>query len=282
MKKEELYEIVKELGPLIAKADGEKDIPAKEKILKEMRGKVLHFAGIEGTVEELLGPPMERYPKESPEGWDLAEFRNNLEKMSARELQLSALAYIEILTLKEMEEFSKPFFKKYSSFSDMDKEGIIEFICALVYTIGDRELLNFYERYTKGKMMVGKSIAPSTWNLLPREEKLKYLRVDNSEMDLALMARHISRIYISEKISLLYNYDFQIDLVKDPNYMKLQGHLVQEVGGKGEGGALRELNDLVTVSMLDIVNSREGMREKFASLRDEINRFLGPGSENNT
>ncbi len=271
----ELHDMVGEIGLLIAEAENTRAIKEKEEILGTVREKVLTFAGIEGTVEERIGEPMERYPREAPEGWDLAEFRHNLMKLSPKELQLSALVYIEILTLEEMEEFSKPYLKKYSSFFEMDKETLVDYICALVFAIGDREILNFYERYKKGKMMVSRSIDHVTWNLMPREEKLQYLRQDNQEMDLALMARHVARIYMSDMYSKLYNYDHHIDLVKNPDYMKIQGYLVQELGEKEEGMVLRDLNDRITVAMLDVVLSESGMREKFASLRKEIGKALG-------
>jgi hypothetical protein len=272
---EVLHTAVKEIAPIVLKASKTKEIKEKEKILREIRSFVLTLAEIDGDVEELLGPPMERYPREAPEGWDLAEFRHNLEKLGLKEVRLSALVYIDLLTLQEMNDLAGPFMEKFTSFYDIDKKTLIEFLCTLVPALGDREVLNFYERYTKGKMMVTKSFSPETWNLLPREKKLQFLREDNDEMDIALMGRHIARIYLSEKYSTLYNYDFQIELVQNPDYMKIQGALAGDIGGAEEAKGLRELNDEVTVSMLDVVNSKDDLREKFSSLRKRIASTLG-------
>lgn len=267
---EVLHTAVKEIAPIVLKASKTKEIKEKEKILREIRSFVLTLAEIDGDVEELLGPPMERYPREAPEGWELAEFRHNLEKLGLKDVRLSALVYIELLTLQEMNDLAGPFMEKFSSFYEIDKKTLIDFLCTLVSALGDREILNFYERYTKGKMMVTRSFSPETWNLLPREKKLQFLREDNDEMDIALMGRHIARIYLSEMYSTLYNYDFQIGLVQNPEYMKIQGALAGDIGGAEEAKGLRELNDEVTVSMLDVVNSKDDLREKFLSLRKRI------------
>lgn len=272
---EALRSAAAEIAPIVLKASKTKDIKAKEKILREIRSFVLTLAQIDGDVEELLGPPMERYPREAPEGWELAEFRNNLEKMGLKEVRLSALVYIELLTLQEMNDLAGPFMERFTSFYEIDRKTLIEFLCALVSALGDREILNFYERYTKGKMMITKSFSPETWNLLPREKKLQFLREDNDEMDIALMGRHIARIYMSGEYSKLYNYDFQIELVQNPDYMKIQGILANVIGGSDEGRALRELNDEITRAMLDAVESKDERKKKFLALRQRIASVLG-------
>lgn len=275
LSEKELHNAVRKIGPLVSKAEKAKGIKEKEEELRSIRAFVLSLAGIEGDVEDLIGPLMERYPREAPDGWELAEFRHNLGQMSRKELQMSAIVYIELLALAEMEELSRPFMERYPSFYEMDEKTLIDLICTLVYGIGDREILNFFERYTKGKMMVAQSISPETWTLIPRDKKLQRLREDNDEMDIVLMARHIARIYMTEMYSKLYDYDFQIDLTRDPEYMRIQGALASGLGGKEEGRRLRDLNDTVTVTMLEIVNSKEGLREKFAALRMHIASTLG-------
>ncbi len=272
---DDLRSAAEEISERISEADRTRELKKKEEILAELRAYVLELAGIQGKVEELLGPPMERYPKDAPPEWELAEFRYNLAQLSLHELRMSALVYIEMLTLGEVEELSKPFMQKFGSFYDMDKETLIDFICAMVYAIGDREILNFYERYTKGKMMVTKPFSPETWKLLPFEKKLAHLRRDNEEMDLALMARHIARIYMSHMYSLLYNYDFQIDMVKNPEYMALQQYLVGVLGAEENGAKLRELNDWLTVEMLRLVVEGEEIRERFAELRARLREKIG-------
>jgi hypothetical protein len=275
LSEDEIHDAVRKIAPLVLQAEKIKDIKGKEEILREVRTAVLSLAGIEGDAEDLIGPLMERYPREAPEGWDLAEFRHNLKQMSKKDLQMSAFVYIELLTLSEMEELTRPFMDKYSSFHEMDRETLIDLICALVRGIGDRQMLNFYERYTKGKMMVVKAYSPETWKLIPREKKLQHLREDNDEMDIAMMSRHVARLYMTEMYSKLYDYDFQIDLIKNPGYMKIQGALVSGMGEADEGKRLRELNDEVTVSMLDIVSSKDDLREKFSALRKRIASTLG-------
>jgi hypothetical protein len=267
---QELHGAVGKIAPIVLKASKTKDIKGKEEILKEIRSFVLNLAEIEGEVEELLGPTMERYPREAPEGWDLAEFRHSLEQLSLKEVQMSALVYIEMLTLQEMNELAGPFMEKFSSFYEIDRETLIELICKLVSAIGDREILNFFERYTKGKMMIIKSFSPETWNLIPREEKLEHLREDNNEMDIAMMARHIARIFMSETYNKLHDYDFQIGLISNPGYMKIQGVLAGVVGGTEEGKRLRELNDEVTRGMLDVVEKKDDRKKKFLALRQRI------------
>ncbi|NIO15457.1 MAG: hypothetical protein GTN70_00365 [Deltaproteobacteria bacterium] len=272
---EEIHDVVRKMASMVLQADKVKGIKEKEEELSKVRAYVLSLAGMEGDVKELIGPLMERYPREAPEGWELAEFRHNLRQMSKKDLQMSAFVYIELLTLSEMEELTRPFMDKYSSFHEMDKETLIDLICALVYGIGDRQILDFFERYTKGKMMVVKAYSPETWKLIPREKKLQHLREDNDEMDIALMARHLARLYMTEMYSKLYDYDFQVDLIKNPGYMKTQGALVSGMGEAGEGKLLRALNDEVTVSMIDVVSSREDIREKYAALRKRIASALG-------
>lgn len=275
LSEDEIHHAVMRIAPLVIEADNVKGIKEKEEKLRGVRALVLSLAGIEVDVEELIGPPMERYPREGPEGWELAEFRNNLEKLDIHEVRLSTFVYIELLTLQEMNDLAGPFMEKFESFYEMDKHTLIDLLCVLVSAIGDREILNFFERYSKGKMMIARAFSPETWALIPRDKKLQHLREDNDGMDIAMMARHIARIFMTETFGNLKDYDFQINLIRNPDYMKTQEVLAREVGDGDEGERLRELNDRVTLSMLDLVNSTEGLEERFSGIRRQIASAMG-------
>jgi hypothetical protein len=189
----ELRAAALEIAPLVEKAVSAKSIEECEKILFGIRTAAAKVAGLPADPETLLGPEMERYPREAPPGWKLRELRLTLETMSLKDLRLSALVHMDILTTEEVREIVSPFMTRFPSFYEVPGNALRELILAVVESVDDRLITYFFDRYATGRMAMTKPVSFLVWKLMPEKEKLDLLREDNARMDSAMMSRHLAR-----------------------------------------------------------------------------------------
>src|SRR4030067_874855 len=110
----------------------------------------------EGVLEfalyfDLLGPARERYPREVPPGWKLRELRMTLETMSLKDLRLSALVHVDILTTEEVREIVSPFMARFPSFYEIPGNALRELILAIAGSVTDRLITYFFDRDDTGR-----------------------------------------------------------------------------------------------------------------------------------
>ncbi|HEX9205325.1 MAG TPA: hypothetical protein VF853_05315, partial [Candidatus Deferrimicrobiaceae bacterium] len=214
-----LRDAAREIAPRIEKAVAAKSTEEVETLLREVRTLAGAVAGLPADPEDLLGPPMEKYPREIPQEYRLRELRNTLGAMKLKDLRLSALVHLDLLTAEETRRIVAPFFSKYPSFYEMPSKGLRELIVAVAEGVDDRAITYFIERYGSGRMAMTKAVDYIVWKLMPEEERVDLLRRDNGEMDAAMMARHLARFLHAEGEQILSDAGRQIALLTDPQYM---------------------------------------------------------------
>jgi hypothetical protein len=266
-----LRDAAKELAPRIEKAVAAKSTEEAETLLREVRTFAGAVAGLPADPEELLGPPMEKHPREAPPEYRLRELRNTLATMTLKDLRLSALVHLDLLTTEETRRIVAPFFSKYPSFYEMPSKGLRELIVAVAERVDDRAITYFIERYGTGRMAMTKPVDYIVWKLMPEEERVDLLRRDNGEMDAALMARHLARFLHAEGEQALSDAGRQIALLTDARYMADHGEILKRLGSEGGGERIKKLYDFVTLSCARMAGQRgEGREATYRAIRKRI------------
>lgn len=241
------------------------------KVLARIRKEVAAAAGIEADPERLLGPEMERYPRTPPPGYNLRELRRTLAGMSLRDVRLSALAHMELLTAEETGEIVRPYVSKYPSFFEIPGNPLREMVVAIAERTEGRDLTYFFDRYESGRMAMTKPVSWLVWRTMPEEEKLHFLREDNARMDLAMMSRHLARILRSSSFEELVDRERMISLLTDGDYVMNHGSILKELGSEEGGETLKRLYDEATISFLRMsALPREERPLGFARIRRRI------------
>jgi len=272
----DLRDCAREIAPLVQSAVAEKSIGECEKILARIRTAVARVAGLPADPETLLGPEMERYPREAPPGWKLRELRMTLETMSLKDLRLSALVHMDILTTEEVREIVSPFMTRFPSFYEIPGNALRELILAVAESVDDRLITYFFDRYATGRMAMTRPVSFLVWKLMPEEEKLRLLGEDNARMDQAMMSRHLARFLHASSPGDLGDAGRQISLLTDENFVSNHGSILKGLGGHGEGEGVRRLYDEITVLALRMNISGEGKKQKlFDTIRGKIMEAAG-------
>jgi hypothetical protein len=272
----DLRDCAREVAPLVQSAVAAKSIGECEKILARIRTAVAKVAGLPADPETLLGPEMERYPREAPPGWKLRELRMTLETMSLKDLRLSALVHMDILTTDEVREIVSPFMTRFPSFYEIPGNALRELILAVAGSIDDRLITYFFDRYLTGRMAMTKPVSFLVWKLMPEEERLRLLSEDNARMDSAMMSRHLARFLHASSPGDLGDAGRQISLLTDENFVSNHGSILKGRGGDGDSEGVRRLYDEVTVLALRIFSSGEGEKQKiFDTIRGKITEAAG-------
>jgi len=246
------------------------------RLLREVRAAAGAAAGLAVDPETLVGPPMEKFPRQPPPEYRFRELRNALASMSLKDLRLSAMVQIDLLTAAETRRIVSPFLERYPSFREMPSKGLRELILAIAETAEERSLLSFFERFGSGRMAMTKPVDHDVWKLLPEEERVILLRRDNERMDAAMMARHLARILLSETESELSDAGRQIALLTDPGFVGLHGAILARLGGKDEGESVRRLYDAVTLKAARMAGLRGAEREEaYRGIRELIRGGAG-------
>ncbi len=250
------------IAPLVNRAVGEESIEEQEKILLRIRTDVAKIAGLPANPEMLLGPGMERYPREAPPEWSLRELRQTLETMSLKDLRLSALVHMDILTTEEVREIIFPFMTRFPSFYEIPGNVLREMILAVSESVGDRLITYFFDRYATGRMAMTKPVSFLVWKVMPEEEKLLLLREDNARMDSAMMARHLARFLHSSSPADLGDAGRQISFLTKEAFVSNHGSILKMSGGEQKGEGVKRLYDQVTVAALAMMSCREEKRQE--------------------
>ncbi len=266
-----LRDAAREIAPRVAEAVAAGSTEEAETLLRGLRTFAGAVAGLPADPEELLGPPMEKYPREVPPSFRLRELRNTLATMTLKDLRLSALVHLDLLTAEETRRIVGPFFSKYPSFYEMPSKGLRELIVAIAEGVDDRAITYFIERYGSGRMAMTKPVDYIVWKLMPEEERVDLLRRDNGEMDAAMMARHLARFLHSEGEKALSDAGRQIALLTDTPFMADHGEILTRLGAGGEGERIKKLYDLVTLSCARMAGQRGEEREAtYRAIRKRI------------
>ncbi len=266
----------REIASLVEKAVAAKSIEECEGILAKIRKAAADVAGLPADPETLLGPEMERYPREAPPEWKLRELRKTLETMTLKDLRLSALVHIDILTTEETREIVSSFMARFPSFYDIPGNALRELILAIAGAVSDRLITYFIDRYSTGSMVMTKPVAFLVWKLMPEEEKLVRLREDNEKMDQAMMARHLARFLHSASPADLGDSGRQISLLTNESYISNHGSILKKIGGVNEGTGIRKLYDEVTVLALRMMSLPADLRQdRFETIRGKIAEAAG-------
>jgi hypothetical protein len=271
-----LRDAAKELAPRIGKAVAAKSTEEAETVLREVRTLAGAVAGLPADPEELLGPPMEKHPREVPPEYRLRELRNTLAAMSLKDLRLTALVHLDLLTAEETRRIVAPFFSKYPSFYEMPSKGLRDLIVSIAEGVDDRAITYFIERYGSGRMAMTKPVDYIVWKLMPEEERVAHLRRDNGEMDAAMMARHLARFLHAEGEQPLSDAGRQIALLTDARFVADHGEILTRLGAEGGGERIKKLYDLVTISCVRLAGQRGEEREAaYRAIRKRIAEATG-------
>jgi hypothetical protein len=255
-----LRETAVELASRIAQAVAAGVTPEGEARLREIRAQVASAAGLPADPETLLGAPMEKIPREMPDEHRLRELAKTLATMSLKDLRLTALVHLDLLTAEEIRRFVSPFFAKYPSFFEMPSKGLRELILAVAEGLGDRTIAYFFDRYGTGRMAMTKPIDYIVWKLMPLTERIAALRRDNERMDSAMMSRHLARVLHSGSEAILSDVGRQIALLTDAGFEEDHGEILKRLGGDG-GDRIKRIYDFVTLSFARSAGQRGEERE---------------------
>jgi hypothetical protein len=273
---EELRATGVEIAALVDRAVAEGTPRECEPILRQIRERAARAAGVPVDPENLLGPEMERYPREAPPGWKLRELRSTLSTMTQKDLRLSALVHLDLLTTEETREIVSPFIARFPAFYEIPPKGLQEIILAIAEKITDRAITFFIDRYSAGRMAMTPPVSYLVWKLMPEEEKLLRLREDNEKMDEAMMSRHLARYLHSSSPGELSDAGKQISLLTDRSFSSNHGLILRAAGGEPTAGGVRRLYDEVTALSLRMMSRREEERgERYRKIRERISVVAG-------
>jgi hypothetical protein len=272
---EELRKIAAEIAPLVEQGIQAGAGEECEKILRRIRGIVGEAAGFSVDPEMLVGPVMERYPREGPPGWRMRELRLTLETLPLKDIRLSVFAHIDLLTTEEMREIVSPFISRWPSFFDIPSKFLRELLLTIAERFPERSLTCFFDRYAGGTMAMIPAVTFFVWKLMPEKERIARIREDNARMDQAMMARHLARYLMSETPGELGNPNRQLELLTDPSFEDTHGRILKTLGGKRESDRIEALYDEVSLGSLRMAFSPEA--EKLTRY-NEIRELIAVGS----
>lgn len=268
---EELRSVTREIAPRVEQAVSAKTPVECEPILLEIRKVAAKAAGLPADPERLLGPEMEPYPREAPPGYNLRKLRLTLKTMSLKDLRLSALVHMDLLTTEETRKLVSPFMSRYPSFYRIPGNGLREMIVAIAQQVKSRVITDFFERFSNGRMLMSEPVTFTVWRLMPEEEKLAHLRQDNDRMDSAMMARHLARFLHAKSPDELSNAGAQIALLTDDTFHANHGSILKILGSRQEGKGVKRLYDQVTILALRMMSGDPNDRQKrFDAIRAAI------------
>lgn len=251
--------------------------------LAALRQEIARAAGFAARVQELLGPSMERLPKEffpSPTREEipddrLAEGVRQLESLSPEDLRLNLQILADQLSLRESQELLGPSRSQYPSLGRMPVEALRRLVATLDSHLGDRSLCDFIRRYRTGKFLAIPPTTGEVWNLLPREERLQLLERDNASMDIAQVARHLAKIVMSCEYQTLDDAKAQMAIVLSSGYQDLV-HRLTRLGDADGAPKIVALNQTVTGLVLTMEQSpREERGDDLERVRKVIGGALG-------
>ena len=281
---EELRATAREIAPRIDRAVSAKTPAESEPILGEIREVAAKAAGLPADPERLLGPKMEPYPRVAPPGYNLRKLRLTLKTMSLKDLRLTALVHMDLLTTEESRKVVAPFMSQFPSFYQIPGNGLREMIVAIAEEVKDRLIIDFFDRYSNGRMVMKGPVSFTVWKLMPEEEKLAHLRQDNERMDQAMMSRHLARFLQAASPEDLADSGTQIALLSDGRFVSNHGSILKNLGGRQGGEGVKRLYDQVTILAVRMASAKDSEKKRiFDTLQSAIAQEAGiaPGASTN-
>lgn len=248
---------------------------AREEILRAIREELARAISLKKPLESVFEGAMERIPRgkqEVPEEPPPVD----TEGMSREDLQLSVKSLTDPMSLEEMRRELSSLKDRYPFFYEIPDAALKDLVRSLAEKLGGRTLLSFTERYRSGRMVTRQRISSDVWVLLPEQERIQLLLEDDAAMDVAQMARHISRVFMSYQYPMLHDLSAQVSLLNEPFYPALQQRIIGAFSEPSTQEGLRELNRMVTVRMLEVERARPEDREGLLlEIRKRIATTLG-------
>jgi len=235
--------------------------------------------GIKEPFKEIIGGQMEKIPRGKYESPEIATLHYALSKMEINDLKMSAMVNIDLLAMEEFKEIAEPYVKKYPSFFEMPKDAIIDFMLDVSKKIGDRALLDFIDRYKKGRLLFIEKADEEDWISLSHNEKLAQITEDNNFMDSAVIARHFARFLLADDYNSLLNKKKQIALILNKEYMNIQMKFINTFSTEDGIRTLKYLMNTVSYKVLEMEKAEGNLKdEKLKEIKNLISEKLGIAS----
>jgi len=230
-----------------------------EDALVRIRSAIGEAVDVHQPLESLVAGRMAKLPLVAePTTAELpADVKEAIATMSAEELKRSLFVLLDLMTLEELRRDLSSFQGQYPSLHDIPPEILAALVPTIAAKLGDRRLIDFADRYRTGRMLASPPVGDQVWKLLPLTERLTLVEQDNDRMDLAQIARHLAKIFLSLEYRHLSDPETQVAILESKAYQRLVNMLFLEFGRPEEGRRLRELNRVVSRMMLESEASPE-------------------------
>jgi hypothetical protein len=169
--------------------------------------------------------------------------------MNLSQLQNSLRVLVELMSLDEQRRELEPLRSRYRSLGEIPADTLTTLLPRLSMRLGDRNICDFALRYRVGRLWARDRVNPNVWKLLPFQDKFRLLELDNEAMDLLQVARHLSRLLLTQRYDLLFDPAYQVGLTREPLYQQLLDRCVGQLRDPDE---LSNLNGHVTRVMLEL------------------------------
>jgi hypothetical protein len=233
---EELRATGVEIAALVDRAVAEGTPRECEPILRQIRERAARAAGVPVDPENLLGPEMERYPREAPPGWKLRELRSTLSTMTQKDLRLSALVHLDLLTTEETREIVSPFIARFPAFYEIPPKGLQEIILARGedHRPGDhlfhRSLLGGANGDDPAGFLSGVEVDAGRGKTAPPQGRQR----EDGRGDDVPAPRAVSPFLLTGELS---DAGKQISLLTDRSFSSNHGLILRAAGGEPTAGA---------------------------------------------
>ena len=254
-----------------------RDAAAVDAMLATLREAIGREVGLVPPFDHLFGVRMAPWPgtppPELPEVLN-PQIREAVAGMNSRQLQTSLRVLMELMSLEEQRRELEPLTSRYRSFGEIPVDALTALLPRLSMRLGDRTISDFALRYRSGRLWAREPINPEAWKLLPFKDKFMVLEADNEAMDSLQVARHLSRLLLTERYELLVDPAYQVGLMHQPIYQRV---LDRCMTGLRSADDLQRLNRQVTRMMLELEEmvpdaERPG---RFLAIREVIGTGLG-------
>lgn len=253
--------------------------------LVQVREEIVRASKIQGSLEELLGRPMERLPREyfQPSEPGLAPGKPSPERampkglsaLSRDELRLNLQVWSDLLSLAETEEVLGPYRARYPSIGQMPDDDLRRLVADIMPRVENRTPCDFIQRHRTGRLLATPGFHPQVWEMLPRMRRLELLEGDDAALDVAQATRHLAKIFLSHSYETLVDAEAQASLVAWPLYSALIHRLIQELARPGDAAKLMDLHRAVTHMVLNMEEAPRPQRPQHLSkIRQTIGASL--------
>jgi len=234
-----------------------------DEVLARIHSAIGETVDVHQPMESLVAGRMAKLPLVAePTTAELAaDLKEAIGTMTPQELKRSLFVLLDLMTLEEIRRDLAPFQGQYPSVHSMPPEILSALVPIIAAKLGDRNLCDFAQRYRSGRMLAMPAVGDQVWSMLPTDERLTLVEQDNERMDLAQMARHLAKIFLSLEHRLLFDPEAQVGILESNGYQRLVSRLFLDFGQPDEGRRLRELNRVVSRMMLEAEATSDADRD---------------------